>query len=211
MSLDASEALQPDPALVERIVDEEAIRIDRQPELGDYLIALLDWAREGFFALLGEVPQLGWVAEALLWVLLIGTPALLLLLGWPLLRETFQRKRRSQPRPDSVPVRQVELEAAFDPGHALAAALSAGDARGALRALWAGLAIRLSELGRGSWGSELTNQEFVDSAKEQAPDWEELPALRELATTCDRLLYQARVPDLAEVLPVVERARGIGR
>lgn len=67
--------------------------------------------------------------------------------------------------------------------------LAAGDAAGALRALWRWVAAHVEAHGYARPAPDRTNRELLAEVRRAAPAWERLPALARLTNAVDGLLY----------------------
>ena len=197
-----------DPALLERVIAEEGISVDAPEGPERWLGALLDWA----LARLQDADLPGPSPDAVPdWALTLAfgaVSALLLGLGVALLRAAW---RLRAPRGPAAPAPRAPAAPPPAPADALDAALAAGDARAAARALWLSVAAALAARGRGSATPDLTQQELCALVARRAPRWEGLGDLRALGAAVDVLFYGPHPPAVAQVrglLPAAEALVG---
>lgn len=191
-----------DRALLEEIVREEGIVTTPGARWGDLWAAFLEWLASLFD---GPELDLSGVTEIAGWVGLLLVVGVAIYVVWRMVEARLKRRREASPPPPVVP-----LEAPADPTTALEAALAAGDARAALAALWAELALGLGQGGVArATGQDRTHQELVRLVRVARPGWERLGELRDLARTLDRLCYGASPPTVDDVRALVPRARGL--
>lgn len=192
-----------DRELLRRIVEEDGIQTEPGTRLGALLSELWAWLR----AQLGGGPGVDLEGA---WQL-AGLAGLGLLLGaaaWTLWRVARDHQRRRRPPAPGVAV--VALSPPPDPASALERALAAGDARAALAALWAELALRLGQAGVAAVsGGDRTHQELVRAVRRDRPAWTGHPDLRQLARSFDRLCYGPTPPRIADVRALIPKARGL--
>ncbi len=193
-----------DRALLEEIVRDERIVTTPSTRWDELWAAFWRWLDDLFGA--RRAPDLSGVAEIAAWVGL----ALVVAAGVYALWRAYEAWARSRRPPEPAAVAVVALEAPPDPTSALEAALAAGDARGALAALWAELALGLGQGGVArATGQDRTHQELVRLVRAARPGWDRLGELRDLARILDRLCYGAVAPTVDDVRPLVPRARGL--
>ena len=177
-----------DPTLLEEIIIEEEIATQRSATRVEWIQHVLGhYWNEAMASLASASPLVARLAEALLWVIVIGVPLFVLYLLWKRLRGS------SGPRRDAeTPARVEQLEHAppeRDLRRALEEELAGGRPREALRWAWIWLARRLSEKGVERFEIDVTNREFADSVRRLSPDWKGQGTLDALARRSDRLLY----------------------
>ena len=177
-----------DPTLLEEIIVEEEIATQRSATRVEWIQHVLaHYWNEAMESLASASPLVARLAEALLWVIVIGVPLFVLYLLWKRLRGS------SGARQDiGAPERVEELRDAppeRDLRRALEQALAEGHPREALRWAWIWLARRLAEKGIGRFEIDVTNREFADSVRRLSPDWKGHGGLDALARRSDRLLY----------------------
>jgi hypothetical protein len=186
----------PDPALAERILAEEPIVLDEQARLQDWASMVADRVLEWFQDQLGTLELPPGTGETLLWVLGLLLVVALLVLVSPLARRVAGLLR---PRQQGELAFQAPVSEPTPPGDRYQACLEAGDARGALGALWERLAQQLAEREIGHFGPEVTHREFVASVRRTAPGFAGMPPLRQLTRATDWLLYGGEVFDVGQV------------
>lgn len=192
-----------DRELLRRIVEEDDIQTEPGTNLGALLSELWDW----LMAQLGDGPAMSFDG---VWELagIVGLGLLLLAAAWAGWIVWTGRERRRDP--EGVPVQAEALAPPPDPASALELALAAGDARTALRALWAEVALRLGQAGvAAAMGEDRTHQELVRAVRKARPDWAGHAELRALARTFDRLCYGSVPPAVADVRALIPQARGL--
>ena len=175
---------------------------------------LIDWMADVQLAVLSSLGDV--MGDALPWdVLLKGgfwvlLGATLLALtgtaGWVLWR--WWRRRSTQELGvfiEDVPPAAMPV----DPWEQLARLRAAGDATGALTALWIALAQTLSRLGLGELRPDASHREFVASVVAQRPDWGGLPDLRRLARRVERLHFAGDPVTLDDIDALMPAARQV--
>jgi hypothetical protein len=194
-----------DPALLAEVIAAEGIRVDAPEGPERWVGALLDWA----LARLQEAdlpgPAPGPLPDWLLTAAFVTVALLLLGLGAALLRGAWALRPLPAAPP---PVRRAPPPPA-DPAAALDAALAAGDARAATRALWLSVAGALAAQGLGSAAPDLTQQELCALVARRAPDWPGLPELRALGSAVDLLFYGPHPPGVAQVRGLLPAAHAL--
>ena len=194
----------PDRALLDQIIAEDGITTDPGARFDELILALLqelrEWLADGTGVDFGNTAQ-------------IATYVGLGLLGLVTLWALFLLARRLRPRRRATKVRPlapVALTDPADPTSTLEAALAAGDARAALAALWAELALGLGEAGFAATASrDRTHQELVRLVRQSRPSWDRLADLTRLARVLDRLCYGPVEPSVDDVRALVPQTRGL--
>jgi hypothetical protein len=192
-----------DRELLRRIVEEDDIQTEPGTRLNALAADLWDWLK----AQLGDGPD---VSLNGVWELagVVGLGLLLLAAAWTVWFVT-RSPRRKATRPGPIAAVQA-MAPPPDPATALELALAAGDARTALRALWAELALRLGQAGVvTATGEDQTHLELVRAVRRDRPEWSGHGELRGLARTFDRLCYGATPPAIADVRALIPQARDL--
>jgi len=167
----------------------------------DVQLSLLD----ALGAFMGDALPWETLLQGGFWTLLAATlVGLTATAGWALWRWWT----RTRVRDTSVVIEDRPPPAStLDPWERLAQLRAAGDATGALSALWLALAQTLSRLGLGELRGDATHREFVATVRAQRPDWGGLPALRHLARRVERLHFAGDPITLDDVDALVPAAR----
>jgi hypothetical protein len=192
-----------DRELLRRIVEEDGIETEPGTRLAALMAELWEWLK----AQLGGGPDISLDG---VWELagVVGLGLLLLATGWTVWIVARDRRRRTHRTEPVVAVQAMAPPP--DPATALELALAAGDARTALRALWAELALRLGQAGvAAATGEDRTHQELVRAVRRDRPEWPGHAELRGLARRFDRLCYGATPPAIADVRALIPQARGL--
>lgn len=197
-----------DPERLRRILEEEGVTTTDPQSLGEVVGVAADRFTEAVFGGfegfgVGELPP--WVVGGLLVVLgLLGLFALGLA-GVLLVR--FVRRARVPARPERPPPRSGEVGA--DPWGEVEAALTAGDAARALRALWVGIGRGLATQGVTRFGRETTVREVLRSTRLAGFGRQE--ELDRLGRSIERHLFAGGAPSVeavAAMLPAARRVSG---
>ncbi len=194
----------PDRALFEEIVRAEGIQTEHEVRMSEYVAHLLAALQEFLSREIGGATWLGPVARVILWTLLIALSALAIYLVARLVRSW-----RAAPGAAAPVQRVAALPESIDLDARIEAELARGDARAALRTLWAWLRRGLRDALQADLPEGCTNRELVSKTRARNPAWPGLGPLGAIARDSDRLMYAGEKPDVETVRSLVATARGL--
>ena len=149
-----------DPALLARVQEAEGVETRLDPPFTEYLGHLWDVVTTALDEALPGIAALDPAGRALL---VVGAAALPTLLLVATLRRLLRRRAVARQARGTLVVAAAAPPP--DPEEVLARVLAQGPPRAALAALWAWLGARLAAQGRGRFGPELTEREFVEGVR----------------------------------------------
>jgi len=171
--------------------------------------SLAAWAADAIGDLLGGLPYGDVVVEGLFWGVVAVVVGLALVLAWPVIRRLWRPRRAEAVGDGTVAVAGPFGGTPPDPEEILARCLDAGDARGAMVALWAGVVAALEARGWVHPVPGSTRREVVREVTVLAPSFPGRAPLQRLALLLDFYGFGADPPDVEQVRAVVPLARQV--
>lgn len=193
-----------DPELLAAVTAAEGVETEDALGLGE--VARTAWTRaaDRVAEWLDGLDVADGAADATVLAAMVGAAALGGVLVAVLVGLAVRARRR---RPAPAPRAAAGGTRPPVPAEALEAALAAGDAVGALRALWAEAGRAAAARGGARFERDTTVRELV--AAVEAVGWERAPQVRELGRAVERHLYAGEPPTLDAVRRLVPLARAI--
>ncbi len=175
-----------DPALLERVITEQAIATEPAAPWGSYAADLRDGVAAVLSRLLGGTSGASEIADVASILLIVALPVTVLVLYRHRLLAGLRRLWPAPSGPTALSSAPPPPPASMDDARRH---LAAGRARDALAAAWEATGQRLARDGLTRWRADLTHGELARSVREHAPQWPHHDRLDALARTVDTLAY----------------------